>query len=71
MILSNEYYLFENAGQGLFFSEDKQVRLTIIGDNDSAGISQSEITFFKGEYQDPMDKLELSLQKGESRNWEF
>lgn len=66
-----EYYLFENAGQGLFFSEDKQVRLTIIGDNDTAGISQFEITFFKGEYQDPMEKLELSLQKGESRNWEF
>ena len=67
----NEYYLFENFGQGLFFSENKQVKLTIIGDNETSGISQFEITFFKGEYQDPIEKLELSLQKGESKQWEF
>lgn len=70
-IARNEYYLFENAGQGLFFSEDKHIRLTIIGDNETAAVSQFEITFFKGEYQDPIEKTELSLQKGESRNWEF
>jgi hypothetical protein len=67
----NEYYLFENFGQGLFFSENKQVKLTIIGDNETSGISLFEITFFKGEYQDSIEKLELSLQKGESKQWEF
>jgi len=67
----NEYYLFENSGQGLFFSDDKKVRLTIIGDNETSGISQFEITFFKGEYQNPIEQLELSLQKDESKAWEF
>ena len=67
----NEYYLFENFGQGLSFSTDKQVRLTIVGDNEVSGVSQFEITFFKGEYQDHIEKFELSLQKGESRQWEF
>ena len=67
----NEYYLFENFGQGLFFSDDKQVKLTIIGDNATSGISQFEITFFQGEYKNPIEQFELSLQKGESKNWEF
>jgi len=66
-----EYYLFENFGQGLFFSEGKQIQLTIIGDNETSDISQFEITFFQGEYQDPIEKLELSMQKGEIRKWEF
>ena len=67
----NEYYLFENFGQGLFFSDGKQVQLTIIGDNETSGISQFEITFFQGEYENPIEELELSLQNGESRQWEF
>jgi ankyrin repeat protein len=67
----NEYYLFENFGQGLSFSDDKQVQLTIIGDNTTSGISQFEVTFFQGEYQDPIEQIELSLQKGGSKNWEF
>ncbi|MBN2396577.1 MAG: DUF4412 domain-containing protein [Candidatus Atribacteria bacterium] len=67
----NEYYLFENSGQGLFFGEDKQVKLTMIGDSETSGISQCEVTFFKGEYEDPIKKLEISLQKGEERNWDF
>ncbi|KUK98480.1 MAG: Uncharacterized protein XE08_0538 [Parcubacteria bacterium 32_520] len=67
----NEYYLFENFGQGLSFSDDKQVNLTIIGDNTISGISQFEVTFFQGEYQDPIEQIELSLQKDESKSWEF
>jgi hypothetical protein len=66
-----EYYLLENFGQGLFFSEDKQVQLMITGDNETSGISQFEITFFQGEYQDPIEKFELSLQQGESKHWKF
>lgn len=66
-----EYYLFENFGQGLFFSDNKQVHLTIIGDNTISGISQIEVTFFHGEYQDPIEQIELSLQKDESKKWEF
>jgi len=66
-----EYYLLENFGQGLFFSEGKQVQLMITGDNETSGISQCEITFFKGEYQDPIEKLDLSMQKGETKQWEF
>ena len=67
----DEYYLFDNFGQGLFFSKDKQVQLMITGDNETSGISQFEITFFQGEYQNPIEKFELSLQQGESRQWEF
>ncbi len=67
----NEYYLFENFGQGLFFSEEKQVQLMITGDNETSGISKCKITFFKGEYENPIEKLELSLQNSETRQWEF
>jgi hypothetical protein len=66
-----EYYIFDHFGQGLFFSEGKLIQLTMIGDNETSGISQYEITFFKGEYQDPIEKLEISMQKGETRQWEF
>ena len=66
-----EYYLFENFGQGLFLSGDQSIQLTLIGDNQSSGTSQIDMTFFKGEYQDPLEKLSLSLQNGETRQWEF
>ncbi|MDD3655302.1 MAG: hypothetical protein PHI72_00835 [Atribacterota bacterium] len=66
-----EYYLFENFGQGLFFSEDKEVQLTIIGDNEKSAIAQGEVTFFKGEYQDPIETIEFSLEKGEIQQWAF
>jgi len=66
-----EYYLLENFGQGLFLNEGKQVQLIITGDNETSGTSQFEITFFKGEYQDPIEKLDLSMQKGETKQWEF
>jgi hypothetical protein len=62
-----EYYLFKNFGQGLFLSDDQSIQLTLMGDNQSSGTSQIEITFFKGEYQDPLEKLSLPLQNGESR----
>jgi len=66
-----EYYLFENSGQGLAFSDDKQIHLTVIGDNETPGVSQFEVTFFQGEYQNPIEQIELSLQKSESKSWEF
>jgi ankyrin repeat protein len=66
-----EYYLFENFGQGLSLSDDQSIQLTLIGDNQSSGTSQIEMTFFKGEYQDPLEKMSLSLQNGETRQWEF
>lgn len=66
-----EYYLFENFGQGLSLSDDQSIQLTIIGDNQSSGTSQIEITFFKGEYQDLLEKMSISLQNGETKQWEF
>ncbi|HER23621.1 MAG TPA: DUF4412 domain-containing protein [Candidatus Atribacteria bacterium] len=70
-IKRQEYYLFENFGQGLSLSDNKLIRLALMGDNQSSATSQIEITFFKGEYLDPLEKLSLSLQNGETRQWEF
>lgn len=66
-----EYYLFENFGQGIFFYEDRLIQIIITGDSESSDISQFEITFFQGEYQNPIEKLEISLTKGQTKQWEF
>lgn len=70
-IKRQQAFIFQETGQGLSVYDNRLIHLTMTGDNQSADYSTIYISFFKGQYNDLKERVQLGLQNGESKQWEF
>jgi len=66
-----EYFLMEKSGTGLCAREDRKFVLTLTGDSYGAESSPVKVIFYKGEYEDILNKEDFSLPNGQIKKWKF
>ena len=66
-----EYFVMEKSSRGLCAREDRKFVLTLTGDSQGAESSPVKVIFYKGEYEDILNKEDFSLPNGQIKKWEF
>lgn len=66
-----ECFVMEESLQGLFTRENRKFVLTLTGDSQGAESSPVKVKFYKGQYEDLLNKEDFSLPNGQIKKWEF
>ena len=60
-----------DSQRGKFLDTKRQLRLLITSDSQDGTESKIKVTFYKGDYKDKIDEVEVALINGQSKTWDY